>query len=193
MHPPTSTPTRRGSKALAYTLLLVVVVPFLVCYYVLGMRFFMVPTDSMVPTLVPPDYLITFPNKHYEHGDIVVLTDPRDPSLYLVKRIVALENDRIVISGGVVTLNEGYVSEPYLAEPIRYEMPLYRVPTGEAFVLGDNRNASADSHNWGANAQKSHPEAVPLTSIIGEVYYVYLPVERARRIHPYPLRSVPIP
>ena len=52
-----------------------------------GMRFFLVPSSSMEPTLVPPEYLITFEQEDYQRGDIVVLADPKMPEAYLVKRI----------------------------------------------------------------------------------------------------------
>ena len=49
--------------------------------------------------------------------------------------------------------------------------PLYQgewtVPAGHIFVLGDNRNNSSDSHNWGA---------VPLDDVVGKAIFIYWPL-----------------
>ncbi len=155
------------------------------------MRFFVVPTRSMEPTLVPPEYLVTLQGEPYRRGDIVVIDDPVFPGEYLVKRLIALGGDEVSVRGGALFLNGSFASEPYLREEIDYALEPYRVAEDEIFVLGDNRNESVDSHNW-AVEESSPPRVagVPKASIIGRVYGVYLPFDRIRKVSGFPLATV---
>lgn len=154
-------------------------------------RFFLVPSKSMKPTLIAPEYIVTLSDARYDRGDIVVIEDPLAEGQYLVKRIVALGGDRVGAQGGALFINGHFMSEPYLREPMNYEIrPAYVVKEGEVFVLGDNRNESVDSHNW----NQDDPESVEIggveaESIIGRVRFVYLPVKRMRRVSSYSLST----
>lgn len=145
----------------------------------------------MVPTLVPPEYFVTLHQNSYSRGDVVVLKDPLEKGGYLVKRLVGLGGDVLSISGGALYINGGYASEPYINETIQYRMSPYTVAENEIFVLGDNRNESVDSHNWngskGGTNLESVPQGLPANTIVGKVYYVYLPAERMRAVPSFPL------
>ncbi len=109
--------------------------------------------ESMEPTLQDGDYLL-ISKVFYEpkQGDVVVIPHPNmdegEPAL--IKRVIALEGQTVDIDPetGAVSVDGEVLDEPYIAEPIKYlydfEGPL-TVPEGEVFVLGDNRNHSADS------------------------------------------------
>ncbi|MBN2311729.1 MAG: signal peptidase I [Candidatus Hydrogenedentes bacterium] len=150
-----------------------------------GMRFFLVPSASMEPTLYAHDYLLTLTEGEYARGDIVVLEDPNEPKSYLVKRIVGVAGDTLRIEGGALFINDHYASEPYIREPMIFEFdpnPPLTVKPGEVFVMGDNRNDSEDSVTW--------ERAVPLESVVGRVVLIYNPISRMGPVKAFPLTNV---
>ena len=56
---------------------------------------------------------------------------------------------QLEVHDGQLLRNGQSLNEPWIAEAITYEMPSVTVPEGELWVMGDNRNASLDSHLWG--------------------------------------------
>lgn len=174
-------------RRLWYATILVLSVVLLYWLVLRDLRFFLVPSRSMEPTLAPREYFLSTNEHEYRRGDVIVVDDPALPGGYLVKRLVALPGDHVRIDGGALFLNGEYISEPYLPEPIQYSVPEYVVPNGHIFILGDNRNVSADSHDWSDNgAAVPQTAGVPFESIVGKVRFVYLPLGSARRIGSYP-------
>jgi len=140
-----------------------------------SLGFYRVPTSSMTPTLIPNDQLITFVQNEYHRGEIIVLHDPFEKDAFLVKRLVAAEGDNVYIHDGVLFIDSKPINEPYIKEAMNYEFGPYRVKPGEILILGDNRNASEDSHRW--------QHGVPVESIVGAVRHIYRPLERFSRVH----------
>ena len=147
-----------------------------------GMQFFLVPSASMAPTLLPRDYLVSMKEKEYARGDIVVLDDPEIDGGYIVKRIVGVAGDTIAIQGGALMINGEYASEPYIREAMAVDLddPI-PVAEGEVFILGDNRNESEDSSVW--------KRCLPSDTIVGKVRYIYHPFDRMGRVKSYPLTN----
>ncbi len=190
-------PERRISR-LRYTFYIIIICSSVViCYlgFVRGMRFFAVPSASMEPTLRRGDYLVTLNAEEYRRGDVVVLRDPTIEGGNLVKRIVGVGGDVVAIQAGALFLNGKYASEPYILEPMVYELfPPITVPEDNVFVLGDNRNDSEDSSYWAI--VRSDPEipaelkadpTIPASDIIGRVRYIYLPGSRRGPVAAFPL------
>ena len=102
-------------------------------------------------------------------GDIVVF-DPPFPydasGKQFVKRIIAVPGDTIENSSGIILVNGKPFGNDFGATSEISEVPKTLVPEGYYYVLGDNRNSSNDSRNFGF---------VPRTSIIGRVWVIYWP------------------
>ena len=99
------------------------------------------------------------------HREIVVLRDPSDHG-YAVKRVIACEGDTVCIHGGHLYVNGRETAESYLPRRVRTFMPIrdqngsWVCRPGEYFVLGDNRDNSTDSRDYGV---------VPRRNILGSI------------------------
>ncbi|MCQ4924885.1 signal peptidase I [Tissierella carlieri] len=105
--------------------------------------------DSMYPTLKPGSYfLINKLNKSPRIGDIIMFHhDVLDQ--YLIKRVIAIEGDNLEISNGEVYVNEVKLNEFYVKEQWYDGFYSGIIPGGQIYVIGDNRNGSIDSRNFG--------------------------------------------
>lgn len=114
---------------------------------------FVVEGASMEPTLTNRALVIVdtvFTSlRPFHRGDVVVFRYPRNPTIEYVKRVIALPGETVTVAHGYVFVDGRPLDEPYLREPVRYFWGPARVPEGNVFVLGDNRNSSSDSHVWG--------------------------------------------
>jgi signal peptidase I len=112
-----------------------------------------------------------------ERGDIIVFRFPLNPSRRFIKRVIGLPGNTITIRGGDVYIDGQVLDEPYLAATPRYDGE-WVIGPDELFVLGDNRNNSSDSQNWGP---------LPIEEIIGKAVLVYWPPSEAGIIPHYDL------
>jgi signal peptidase I len=138
-----------------------------------------VQSVSMQPTLYEKDFVLI--NKVIykfgppKRGDVIVFHPPLDPEGEpFVKRIIGLPGDTVKVMGGQVFANDIPLTEPYIQSTPLYQGE-WQVPEGQIFVLGDNRNNSSDSHQWGM---------VPLENIIGRAEFVYFPFVHWQLLHP---------
>jgi signal peptidase I len=129
---------------------------------------------SMQPTLHEGNLLVV--NKlayklgEPKRGDIIVFHYQGTVTEDYIKRVIGLPGDAVEVGAGVVTVNGQVLTEPYIAALPGYTGS-WTVPEGELFVLGDNRNHSSDSHDWGF---------VKEDWVVGKAIIVYWPLDRIR-------------
>lgn len=131
---------------------------------------------SMQPELVDQERIFVnrfiYRFSEIRRGDVVVFWYPRDHSKSFIKRVLGVPGDAVEIRNGSVYVNGARVEEPYLKPEFR-DFRSHRkviVPAGQYFVLGDHRNSSNDSRNWGC---------VPHPLIYGKAIFSYWPFSRA--------------
>lgn len=148
---------------------------------------FTIPTGSMLDTLQIGDYVLVnkflygikipfttrriLPIRQPRRGDIIVFRAPLEPR-DLIKRIIGLPGEEIEVRDGKVYI-DGVVlkDEPYIKEEPKEDFGPVRVPPASYFVMGDNRNNSADSR-WGW--------FVPKSNIRGKAMIVYFSWDNQR-------------
>lgn len=153
--------SRRRSDA--YVLLhdIVYMVAIVTLVFTFVIRMVGVSGPSMTPTLLDGDYVLVqsnFTYKNVKAGDVVVMLVRSYDDQPIVKRVIATEGQQVYIdfSEGKVYVDGELLDEPYIND---YDLGKYQtfkdyelcmsypltVPEGKIFVLGDNREHSADS------------------------------------------------
>lgn len=159
-------------------LFVALILALLIRLFVAEPRF--IPSDSMVPTLEIGDRLVVEKVSYHLHephrGDIIVFDPPPQLQEFgfkkdqaFIKRIVGEPGQTVRVSGGQVYVNDRPLQEPYIAAPADYQLPAIVVPSGQFFVMGDNRPNSNDSHVWGF---------LPGENIIGRACFRFYPFDR---------------
>jgi signal peptidase I len=140
-----------------------------------------IPSGSMLPTLQLQDRILVEKlrprlDRPLPNGTIVVFHAPPvlvaagyDPEAALIKRVVGQPGDTLEVRDGELRRNGVAVPERWRLDPINYNLGPITVPEGHLLVLGDNRNASLDSHVWGP---------LPRTEVIGTAVLRYWPLKR---------------
>ena len=138
---------------------------------------FNIPSGSMKATLLVGDYLFvskySYGYSHYSfplspplfsgrvfgsepaRGDIVVFRLPREDSTDYIKRVIGLPGDRIQMKEGLLYIND---------------TPVYTVPAGHFFMMGDNRDNSTDSRVLSAVGY------VPFENIVGRAQMIFFSI-----------------
>jgi signal peptidase I len=131
---------------------------------------------SMEETLPGESYILVdklaYQQNPPQRGDIVVFMLPMDPEQGMIKRVIGLPGETVSIDNGQVSINGTPIAEPYTSKKATYSGE-WEIPTGQYFVLGDNRPDSSDSHSWGF---------VPSENITGKAVWIYFPFESFGKI-----------
>lgn len=212
-------PTKEQQRSVWFHLLDVFLNIVIIVAIVVGIRTFLVSPfqvegSSMISTLENGEYIII--NKLAYHigspsrGDVVVFRPPSDGKKYYVKRVLGIPGDTIILRDGYVYLQkagetdaeklneDSYLDERNNGKTFRHppgsgngEEIRYAVPTGQYFLLGDNRQGSLDSRSFLGTDQKPDP-FVPEDNIKGRVWFIALPLTKIHALRP-PAYSSPEP
>jgi signal peptidase I len=149
-------------KGYIEVIVLAILIAFILRTFVV--QAYKIPSSSMEDLLLGGDFILV--NKIYYHykeprpGEIIVFKYPLNPSKDMVKRVVATEGQTVEIINKIVYVDGKMVPDPILAKHIdprvlpqdystRDNFGPAQVPAGHLFVLGDNRDDSQDSRDWG--------------------------------------------
>lgn len=106
------------------------------------------------------DKVLVLKTRNVKNGDIVIVRrksrDGSSPGIKLVKRVIASGGDVVDVRDGRVLLNGEPLDEPYVTGstyPCGFPFP-YTVPADAFFLMGDNREHSGDSREFGAVDRK---------------------------------------
>ena len=146
---------------------------------------YVVPTGSMEPTIQIGDQVFAEKvslelGQPVQVGDIVVFENPDASSEHevLVKRVVATEGQTVDLRNGQLYIDGERVEDPYASGnsyPLTVQAPgmelsyPYTVPAGHVWMMGDNRENSADSRYFGP---------VPIENLEAKVLFRYWPLNR---------------
>lgn len=141
--------------------------------------------NSMEPTLRPGDGVLVIKPMAVKRLDLVVFTDPESGDT-AIKRVVGMPGETVSIvpkttrvggldvpTGGQVYINGIPATEPYATSSLPEVLPPVTVPQGHYFLMGDNRDASEDSRQYGP---------VPRERIHGVGVAIIYPLNRTRRL-----------
>ena len=157
----------------------VVALSLFVIMYIFLFQPHQVKGESMYPNFHDKDYLLTnkltYRFKEPHRGDVIVFKAPQNNNYDYIKRIIGLPGETVKIEDGIIYINDLPLNESaYLDKDLETlsglfltEGKSYTIPESEYLVMGDNRNHSSDSKDWGT---------VPKENIIGLAWFRYWPV-----------------
>jgi signal peptidase I len=158
--------------AILLVLLFLITAAFLIRVFLFQAYF--VPSDSMSPVLRSGEIVVI--NKLFfpvpKRKDVYVISTDEIPGFY-IKRVIGLPGEQVKIRKGNIYINGKLLSEHknIIKDDSNYD-PI-RITRGNYFVLGDNRENSIDSRQWGP---------IPRNKFIGKIVYRIWPIKKMGEI-----------
>ncbi|MCZ9880950.1 signal peptidase I [Arthrobacter sp. B2a2-09] len=135
------------------------------------------------------------PFKWFQDGLVFVGLLPDETSQHLVKRVIGLPGDRVSccdssarVSVNGTVLNESYINPAQVPMAKSFDVV---VPAGKIWVMGDNRNNSADSREH----QSVNGGFIDISDVEGKATVIAWPINRWQILdnHSEVFRNVPAP
>lgn len=162
-------------RSTLFTLVTVAAVAVLIA--VLLMPVLQIYGNSMSPTLVEGNIVLSLKGSSFETGDVVAFYYNNK---ILVKRVIAQPGQWVNITeDGTVYVDDVAIDEPYLTEKALGECDLelpYQVPESKIFVMGDHRSVSIDSRS-------STIGGVAEEQIVGKIVFRIWPLKEFGTVH----------
>jgi signal peptidase I len=159
-------------------------------------QIYKIPTQSMVPTLMPGDKIfvsklvygpkipftqLRLPGLNSpKRGEVIVFVPPHEKNRIFfkrkvyIKRLAGLPGDNLAIENGNLLVDGEVIIDPLIAKNHyanngEYSKGQINVPDDKYFFLGDNSNNSSDSRFWGF---------VDKNDIVGKAIFIWWPPRR---------------
>jgi signal peptidase I len=142
------------------------------------------PSSSMAPALLVGDHLVAdmkiYKSRKPQRGDMIVFEFPKDPSKEFIKRVIAIEGEKVEIIDNKIYINDNLLDDPWgyfegggfaKKYPASENFGPVVVPRDSLFMLGDNRNNSIDSRHWGF---------LDINKAKGKALYLYWAKDKSR-------------
>ena len=178
------------SKMYEYAEAIIIAILIAIVVRTFVVQAYKIPSRSMVPTLLVGDHILVnkfiygvkvpflrntiIPVTNPQRGDIVVFIYPNDRSKDFIKRVIGVSGDKIEIKNKIIFINGKQYSDAYgiYSDNVIYPGSMQprdnfgpvTVPPESLFVMGDNRDESADSRFWGF---------VDLKDVEGKAFIIY--------------------
>jgi len=136
---------------------------------------FVIDGMSMEPSFSNNEYIlvnkISYKVQDPQRGDVVVFKAPDNPQYDYIKRIIGLPGDIVAVKNGKVFINNKELDEKYIKSETIVGSSINGsletvVAKDDYFVMGDNRNHSTDSREFGQ---------LPKENIVGKAWVVLYP------------------
>lgn len=139
---------------------IVVILAIMVMVYLFIMSPQEISGASMEPNFHNGEYILTNKIEYKLHepqrGDVVIFKSPRNPDIDYIKRVIALPGEQVRVSRDTIYINDKPLLESYIPSTTNTyggsfltENQEFVVPKDKYFVLGDNRQHSSDSREFG--------------------------------------------